>query len=58
MTEEVKYSIQDSLFTWDSAKAKGNLKKHEVSSEEACEVFPVPACTNGIFAFFEAAIRH
>ncbi|MEW6114776.1 MAG: BrnT family toxin, partial [Thermodesulfobacteriota bacterium] len=42
MGENVRYILQDCLFTWDSRKAKENLKKHGVSFEEACEVFFYP----------------
>ena len=40
MGQDVRYVIQDFVFTWDSEKADSNVRKHEgVSFEEACEVF-------------------
>jgi uncharacterized protein len=36
---DVRYVIQDIVFTWDSDKAETNFGKHSVSFEEACEVF-------------------
>lgn len=36
---DVQYVVQDFVFTWDVDKAEASLRKHSVSSEEACEVF-------------------
>lgn len=36
---DVRYVIQDVVFTWDADKAEANLGKHSVSFEEASEVF-------------------
>ncbi len=33
---EVRYEFHGFTFTWDSTKARTNLKKHGVSFEEAC----------------------
>ena len=33
---EVRYEFHGFTFTWDSTKARANLKKHGVSFEEAC----------------------
>lgn len=38
MGEEVRYEYHGFSFTWDSTKAQTNLKKHDVSFEEACTV--------------------
>ncbi len=35
----VSYVLNEIKFEWDSRKAAGNLKKHGVSFETACEVF-------------------
>ncbi len=35
--------MQDDRFEWDDAKARANLKKHEVSFEVARRVFDDPA---------------
>ena len=35
----VRYTLHNVLFEWDSRKAAVNLRKHEVSFELACEVF-------------------
>lgn len=35
----VSYRLHDIEFEWDSRKAAGNLKKHRVSFETACEAF-------------------
>jgi uncharacterized DUF497 family protein len=35
----VRYTLLEIEFEWDSRKAASNLKKHAVSFEEACEVF-------------------
>ncbi|MFC1836940.1 BrnT family toxin [Thermodesulfobacteriota bacterium] len=42
MSREVRVVVQDWLFTWNSQKADANLEKHEVSFEEALEVFFFP----------------
>lgn len=36
---DVTYERQGQVFEWDAAKAAGNLRKHHVSFERACEVF-------------------
>jgi len=38
--------MQDDRFEWDDAKARANLKKHEVSFEVARRVFDDPAATD------------
>ncbi|RIK31338.1 MAG: hypothetical protein DCC56_03900 [Anaerolineae bacterium] len=35
----VRYTLQNILFEWDSQKAAVNLRKHDVSFELACEAF-------------------
>jgi len=35
----VKYSLHNIAFEWDSQKATINLRKHNISFELACEVF-------------------
>jgi len=35
----VKYTLHNVLFEWDSQKAAVNLRKHDVSFELACEAF-------------------
>lgn len=35
----VKYSLHNVIFEWDSQKAAVNLRKHDVSFELACEAF-------------------
>lgn len=35
----VTQKVEDIDFEWDSEKAEANLKKHDVSFTEACEVF-------------------
>ena len=35
----VSYALHDIKFEWDSRKASGNLKKHGLSFETACEAF-------------------
>ncbi len=35
----VRYTLHDINFEWDSDKAAANLRKHGVSFETACEVF-------------------
>jgi uncharacterized protein len=39
MGEDVYWVINDCVFIWDSEKADSNIKKHEVSFQEAAEVF-------------------
>lgn len=35
----VRYTLHNILFEWDSQKAAVNLRKHDVSFELACEAF-------------------
>jgi hypothetical protein len=35
----VKYSLHNIAFEWDSSKATANLRKHSVTFELACEAF-------------------
>lgn len=35
----VRYTLHNILFEWDSQKAAVNLRKHDVSFELACETF-------------------
>ena len=35
----VKYSLHNIAFAWDSQKATANLRKHGISFELACEAF-------------------
>lgn len=35
----VTYKLQGQVFEWDAAKAASNLRKHNISFEQACEVF-------------------
>ena len=35
----VRYTLHEIEFEWDSRKAAANLRKHRVSFETACEVF-------------------
>ncbi len=35
----VKYTLHNVIFEWDSLKAATNLRKHEVRFELACEAF-------------------
>lgn len=35
----VKYTLHNVIFEWDSQKAAVNLRKHDVSFELACEAF-------------------
>ena len=35
----VKYTLHNVVFEWDSAKAAANLRKHKVRFELACEAF-------------------
>ncbi|MGC1378968.1 MAG: BrnT family toxin [Anaerolineales bacterium] len=35
----VKYSLHNIAFEWDSSKAAANLRKHSVTFELACEAF-------------------
>jgi uncharacterized protein len=37
--EDVTFELQGQLFEWDAEKAAGNIRKHHVSFEKACEVF-------------------
>jgi uncharacterized protein len=36
---DVTFELQGQLFEWDAEKAAGNVRKHQVSFEKACEVF-------------------
>jgi uncharacterized DUF497 family protein len=36
---DVTVVIQGQVFEWDQDKAAGNLRKHRISFEKACEVF-------------------
>jgi uncharacterized DUF497 family protein len=36
---DVRYVLHGQAFEWNAAKAAGNLRKHRVSFEKACEVF-------------------
>ena len=36
---DVRYTLHQIQFEWDSAKAEANLIKHKVSFEEACQAF-------------------
>ena len=35
----VTYELHGQVFEWDAAKAAANLRKHNISFEQACEVF-------------------
>jgi uncharacterized DUF497 family protein len=35
----VKYSLHNIIFEWDSQKAATNLRKHSITFELACEAF-------------------
>lgn len=35
----VTYKLQGQVFEWDAVKAASNLRKHNISFEQACEVF-------------------
>jgi uncharacterized DUF497 family protein len=35
----VKYSLHNIAFEWDSAKAAANVRKHHIAFELACEAF-------------------
>jgi uncharacterized DUF497 family protein len=35
----VSYELHGQVFEWDAAKAALNLRKHNISFEQACEVF-------------------
>lgn len=39
MNDEVKFVLDEYLFTWDDNKASANLRKHKISFEMAAEVF-------------------
>jgi uncharacterized DUF497 family protein len=36
---DVHFLYQDQVFVWDSEKASANVRKHDVSFEDACQVF-------------------
>ena len=38
-TMDVQIELDGLTFEWDSRKAAANLRKHQVSFEQACEVF-------------------
>jgi uncharacterized protein len=42
MDVDYRVVIQDYSFIWDPAKAELNIRKHDVTFEEACEVFFYP----------------
>ncbi len=39
---DTTFKLQGQPFEWDSEKAAANLRKHQVSFEQACEVFLDP----------------
>ena len=39
MKKNVRYSLHNIIFEWDSHKASANYRKHGVSFELACEAF-------------------
>ena len=39
---DVAYRLSGISFVWDRRKAQANLRKHGISFETACEVFPDP----------------
>ena len=36
---DVSYELHGQVFEWDAAKAASILRKHDISFEQACEVF-------------------
>ena len=36
---DIHFLFQEQRFVWDSEKASGNLNKHGVSFEVACQIF-------------------